>query len=1482
MKKLSFVILFFLLSVITVHAENASEYEKLISNLDLSLPQLSEVQKYAEAGDYEAAAQAFVSYYAQRKTPVWSEMPREPGNSTSYNTADADNITKLLFYYNGELISAANPDGSVNWRLKPEGQKEWMWTFNRQFQFVTLSRAYVNTGKRIYAEAFEKQFNDWYINNPMPETLDTEDTWRTLEAGIRIGSSMISYFNNFVMSNEISLLTKTRILLSLHEHGQYLSQYSGTNNWLLMESKGFYSLVYMFPEFKDSEAWKGIILERLDNDFSTQFLEDGWQHELTPNYHIESVKSVFGIWDMADKNGDILPYADKLMKTYTSAQAVMGAGTFILPLNDTHSVNQSDFMYQGALLSERQNAGLAAGFLASASGGLYGEPNAALQSKFFENAGYIIMRDQNNKNGPSAFFEVGASGIGGHGWMSRDKLQFTLTAFDRELLIDTGGSTTYGQDPLSRYTYTTPAHNTVTIDGYEQVRRNSNHFTHGTESTLLRSDKLEYAQGIYDEKYDETRLLDVTHKRRVAFVKSEYFVIRDELAGAGSHTARQHWNFAPGKYVEDKNTGIFRTDFEDGNNVMVIPVKFTGCESGCGQTSPMMGWTSEGIETLNFCYKQDFTDFGTLETIIVPYQGRIPPDITVLGEQDCIKIKYKDFTDLVFFNQEAVSVERTYLDGHTELLDFTGQPEQKIDERYPVIPCNGTIQAEWSGFAQENLEYHYDEAAKSYGTVVFRQGARQILRAEYGMSALTLRAKGQGTLKINDRLLAINSGTFQDYTVYGIAGGKISISCIEGTAAVDEYRLDGWGEPINIQAVRQRLPCRQAELIFTQKPTGIYAVSADFMPIRSLTAAHTPYFGFEFGACMVRYNAADNQMELSWDGTVISSCPYYLHYGEWHRLSVEIVDGKLKAYVNGSMLLCENIALADGNTGIVSSYMDLYVDNLTINDKTNAFENNTVGTRPSGFAENGGKWLVEGIENQYDDMRISPSAATVLPGTEVTLMLNRANGAKLLRNNTEVEYTDDMYTFIAPLGITSFCLKTEGQVSETVEIRAVSDTYVKSVPLSEDFSQSALNSSWKYTAGFVPLDGKWYLSGLKQQQTEVYNNLAVPVKNKASIECTFIPDSNLSEIKLFICRDSGNRELQLINFAAGGNIVDSVTNEKIGCYTPGMPNRIRMDMDIARGTYSVYNNGALLSADRPMGVKISDIKRIYAAKIWNGVSGAYISDFRLQELADLPNAIRIQKKVGQSMAFSEKYCFKNDSLYAASYEAGRLSALNVLRDMDVFGLGSKPVRLFDWEGMTPFSTSGEYYCSLTPGYAGEDYFYQNFDRYNGGIPDERWGGTVESLSAFNGGVFMSGNPAGMAELYYDCLNCLEGTVAVMADITAESDRNRIQLLTFRDADGKETQTITYGKDGKIYDCAGKAISVYKAGQKNKIRLEIDIANQAYDLWIDNTRCARDIPLGGQAAGVKRIYLAKINKGNSGVMIDNFTVSRLEDNEGGKL
>ena len=1476
MKKIGFIISFFILSVVTAHAADADEYKKLISYLDLSLPQLSVVKECAEAGDYETAVWELVDYYSKRQAPVWSEMPRKPGNSTTYNTTDADNIRNLMFDFNGTLISAANSDGSVNWHLKPEGQKEWMWAFNRQFQFVNLSRAYVNTGKIIYAEAFEKQFNDWYVNNPKPAFLDTDGTWRTLEAGIRIGSSMISYFNNFVMSNDISLLTKTRILLSLHEHGEYLSEYCGTNNWMILESKGFYSLVYMFPEFKASGKWKNIIFDRLDGEFSNQFLDDGWQHELTPNYHIECVKSIYAIWDMAKKNGDHLPYESKLVKAYTSAQAIMGAGMFILPLNDTHSVNQSDFMYQAAAVSEITDAGLTEGFLSSATGGLYGERSTVPKSEFYENAGYIVMRDRSDKKEVSAFFEAGASGIGGHGWMSRDKLQFTLTAFDRDLLIDTGGSTTYGQDPLSRYTYTTPAHNTVTIDGYDQIRRKSDNFTPGTETKLLKSANLEYAQGIYDEKYDETKLIDVTHKRRIAFIKSEYFVVRDELSGTGSHTARQYWNFAPGKYVLDDSTGIVRTDFEDGNNVMVIPATFNEYESNCGRTSPMLGWTSEGIETLNFCYKQDFTDAGQMETIILPYQGRIAPDITVSRENGKIKIKYKDFTDIVSFSGEDVSVERTYDDGRALQMDFGTQPGSKEETKaYPVIPCSGIIQAEWSGFEQNGIQYHYDSQAKNYGTAVFEAGTHQILRTAYGINSLKIRAKGQGTLKINEKSVEINSEDFQDYVIFGISGGKILINGMQGTVIVDSYQFNGSGKDINMHAVRQRLPSSAAELIFAQSAADIRTVSAEFMPIRSLTAVHKSYFGFKIGAYSVRYNASDKVMELLYNDSVIASEPCYLHYGKWYKLSLGIGPGKMTIYVDGIALISSNISISGKETGIVSSYIDMYVDNLIINGAADDFEGGTVGMVPNRLAGRGGKWLVEGIENQYGDMEIICSADTVLPGTNVTLLLNNANGAKLIRNGREVEYEDNTYVFAAPPGMTIFCLKTAESVSKPVEITGRCDTYTKAVYLREDFAKNSLDSRWKYTPDFVPVNGKWHLSGLKSQQTEVYNNLASAAKDKVSLECDFIPDGNSSEIKLFICRDSSNRELHTIKLAAGGNIVDSVTNEKLGCYVSGALNRIRVDVDIKGGTYTVYNNGALISADRKINSAFSDIIRIYPALIWNGSTGVYISNFRLSALSDLTNEIKVQKVVGGSTVFSEKFRFMNDSLYWAQYEKGALESLDILSNADTVHISDMPVRLFDWNEMTPFSQAAEYYFTLSPGFTGKDYFYQDFDGYAGGLPGTRWGGNADYLSPADGAVFARANPSGMSELYYNCLDCLQGKVAVAADYTAETDQGRISLFTIRDADGREMQLIEYGADGKIYDYDGAVIGHYTAGAENKIRVEIDTVNRVFSVWVDNNLCAEDIKLTGNASGIKRIYLVKIYKGGSGITIDDFTVSKID-------
>ncbi len=1460
MKKFCLLIAVFLISTVSVYAENSTEYEKLISYIDLSNSALSSVKTYADKGDYEGAVREFIDYYINRKTPVWSEMPREAGNNTSFDTTNADNIKNLLSEHNGEWISVDKGDGTINWTMKPDGLNEWMWGFNRQFQFVTLSRAYLYTGKTEYALALESQFNDWYANNPKPSSLDTSGTWRTLEAGIRIGSSMISYFNNIVMCDEVSLLTKTRILLSLHEHGEYLSLYSGTNNWLLMESKGFYSLVYMFPEFKNSQQWKNIIYNRLEVDFSNQFLGDGWQHELTPNYHIEAVKSIMALQDMAMKNGEKLPYAAQLFKAYLASRSFMGAGTFVLPLNDTHDVNQSDFMYSGASLSQSLGENHTGGFLAAASGDLYGDEDAYKNSQIFENSGYISMYGDDIH----AVLEAGPSGVGGHGWMSRDKLQFILTAFGRDLLIETGGSTTYADDPLSKYTYTTPAHNTVTIDGYDQIRRDNTDFSPDSQSVLLTSDRLEYAQGIYDEKYDETKLVDVVHKRKTAFVKSEYFVVRDELSGTGNHTARQYWNFAPGKYVTNSETGIVHTDFEDGKNVMIIPVDFKAQEIYYGSTSPMRGWISTGAKILNLCYKEDFTNSLCMDAVIIPYIGSIAPDVTVTRDTKGIKIKYKNYTDIVSFNNTSFTVYRTYDDGSVETIDFNSEAEES-KKLYPVIPSNGTVQAEWSGFESNGTEYAYNASAKMYGSAVLTENASQILRTDYNLSAITLRASGDGVLDINGSELSVCSEDFADYTVYGPDGGKITVKCISGEVEIDCYTFLGSGEKINMHAVRQRTAQSGSASVSS---SAVSVVSADFMPVKALSAENNAYFGLSTGQYKAKYNIHNKKLAIYKNDTLLCEETVYMHSGQWYNLLIRVSSGVLSVELNGEVVLSCGCTDLENGASLINEYADIYVDNLNVNGSVSDFENKLTGS--SAFSASGGMWLVEGIENQYSDMKIICSATDVLPGTRVNLMLNNSDGAQLIRNGKAVEFKDGQYSFIAENGDYYFTLKKDGTVSETVKISGNGDFYNEEEYFSENFSDNSLNGNWSYGSLFYPANGKWYMEGKANTQAEAILTLPATLGGKTVLEATVIPDDILSKIDIFTIRATGG-ELQTISFGKGGNIIDAVTGEILGSYVPLYENKIRTEFDFDNKTYTVYNNGELLFRDRQMSnTSIAGLWRIYAAKIWSGKSGAYISDFKISKLTEYANKHTISYKAIESEAVNESFSTGNPSLIKAMYDNGILTSAQTVSS-DVLTVNETEYTLFDWDStMMPDRKKRVCYFSLSPAFGGEGYFYQNFDSSSLG---SRWGYSAGYISMADGVLTMSENTTGNAELFYTCLDNLEGRISIEAQITPETDKTAVSLFTYRGQSGGETQLISLGNDGKIYSSDAKAIGVYRAGEKNKIRVLIDTENGLYSVWNNNTLLADNITLTGTAPHVRRVYVAKIYKGNSGVEIDDFVISK---------
>lgn len=86
-------------------------------------------------------------------------------------------------------------EGEIDWTFNPTAgpgspystNNQWTWQFNRHYFWISLAKAYEETGDAIYADAFVRQMLHWVKSNPVPEEWErrTGSPWRTIEAGIR-------------------------------------------------------------------------------------------------------------------------------------------------------------------------------------------------------------------------------------------------------------------------------------------------------------------------------------------------------------------------------------------------------------------------------------------------------------------------------------------------------------------------------------------------------------------------------------------------------------------------------------------------------------------------------------------------------------------------------------------------------------------------------------------------------------------------------------------------------------------------------------------------------------------------------------------------------------------------------------------------------------------------------------------------------------------------------------------------------------------------------------------------------------------------------------------------------------------------------------------------------------------------------------------------------------------------------------------------
>ena len=446
--------------------------------LNLDYPGMEATRAAVAKGDLEAAKTAYLEFRQTRSKARWHVDPAaKPAAAVATTDAAGDRVLQHMIAMPWGNDLKAYPVGEkIDWTynpLKPNDPaytREWTYiALNRMMFWSDLGNAYWKTLDEKYAREWVSELTGWIHDNPVPMDADPGDTlmWRTLEAGIRMSGTWPDAYYHFLNSPSFTPDAHTLYAESAYEHAQRMERVledfpDHGGNWVTMECNGLCTVGLLFPEWKDSAGFVKAAFDRLDHELSAQVYPDGGQMELSTMYHEVARDNFIGLVKTAKLNAAPIPpdYLDKLKSMYVWDLSLMDQEGLLPPVNDVTGgiVRVSKVMPEALDLWGGEE------FRFGATLGKEGK--APPTSSLLPYSGYFAMRSGWKRDDVYLFFDGGPVGTG-H-W-HEDKLNIYLKAYGRTLLTEAGGYA-YDQSPMRYYVLSTPAHNTITVDGKDQHR----------------------------------------------------------------------------------------------------------------------------------------------------------------------------------------------------------------------------------------------------------------------------------------------------------------------------------------------------------------------------------------------------------------------------------------------------------------------------------------------------------------------------------------------------------------------------------------------------------------------------------------------------------------------------------------------------------------------------------------------------------------------------------------------------------------------------------------------------------------------------------------------------------------------------------------------------------------------------------------------------------------------------------------------------
>lgn len=417
----------------------------------------SEWARKLRQGDKAGAARALVAELRsgpsridfEESIPVirlrWFGVAINNLGGTGFNADDVVNLR-----YVGTYGIEHQFEGEIDWTYDGSHGKtpEWTWQMNRHLHWINLADAYLETGDAKYARAWERELRSWIAQVPRPDDAGNRrgSAWRTLDTGIRAGSTWPYAFEIFRNSPHVSDEALWLFFTAQRENAVHLQKYPTGGNWKIMETNGLGHVGLMFPELKDAELFVSTALQRAQDEIAAQFFPDGTHQEFAPHYAAAGcITNFYALARLADRNNYELPegFWDSLAHLVNALARIADPDGIAPGLHNSLPIDINQ-LYADVVAGRSDQEATT-------------PPWAKAESDLLPYGGYAVFR----RNDTYALFNAGPRGTAHY---HDDDLQL-LTYFQGHHFAVDPGQPRYTDEPLSRYLRTSPAHNVVLMNG---------------------------------------------------------------------------------------------------------------------------------------------------------------------------------------------------------------------------------------------------------------------------------------------------------------------------------------------------------------------------------------------------------------------------------------------------------------------------------------------------------------------------------------------------------------------------------------------------------------------------------------------------------------------------------------------------------------------------------------------------------------------------------------------------------------------------------------------------------------------------------------------------------------------------------------------------------------------------------------------------------------------------------------------------------